>query len=282
MYPQGCFEVVWHLTNRCNFDCYYCHPQIKRDLNRKHLDERPAEEYVEAFGRLSEVCHILMTGGEPFLFPRFMDLCSGLTAKHFISLNTNLSSPLVEDFFERIEPSRVVSILAAIHVQERERLNFAIEVFAEKYLVGMRRGFAMSAAYVLHPTTLYRAAQDIAKLRELGVTNIEGKLFKGVYERKRYPDSYNEQEREIVQSLAGSYTLTPMYLAGELNKYGLLCNAGVRSVRVDVQGNILRCDTVREPLGNIFDEGIQLHSESYPCTARRVLVLSQCNRLLEK
>ena len=31
------WEFDWHLTNRCNFFCEYCHPQIRCVLNRKHL-----------------------------------------------------------------------------------------------------------------------------------------------------------------------------------------------------------------------------------------------------
>lgn len=47
--PAWEWEFDWHLTNRCNFLCEYCHPQIRTALNRKHLKEPPADLVVRRF-----------------------------------------------------------------------------------------------------------------------------------------------------------------------------------------------------------------------------------------
>src|SRR5262245_47773595 len=79
------WEFDWHLTNRCNFFCEYCHPQIRYVLNRKNLDEPPPELVVRRFDDLGRVCLVHMSGGEPFMFPGFVPLCAGLARRHFIS-----------------------------------------------------------------------------------------------------------------------------------------------------------------------------------------------------
>jgi organic radical activating enzyme len=87
---KNVIRVDWHLTNRCNFRCEYCHPQIKRVL-----DTGPSEpsisKIVTAFDNLSDECDILMSGGEPFAFPMFAELCKELSVKHKIRINTNLT-----------------------------------------------------------------------------------------------------------------------------------------------------------------------------------------------
>lgn len=214
------------------------------------------------------------------MFPGFIDLCTRLTKKHFISLNTNLSHEDVKLFFDSISPDRVKGIFAAIHIEERERLGLALEKYAENYVYGKARNFSLRAAYVLYPPILNRAQKDIAYLKELGVDQVAGKVFKGVYDKKRYPDSYSESERQIVRSLSGVYTMTEPYLAGETSYKGQLCNAGVVGIKVDVKGNIQRCATVQQKLGNLFDETLVLPSAPYGCPAHRVLVVSECKSRL--
>jgi MoaA/NifB/PqqE/SkfB family radical SAM enzyme len=279
---QNILEVDWHLTNRCNFDCYYCHPQIKKVLNRKSLSERTPKQCFEAFNKLAPCCHILMSGGEPFLFPNFIELCTLVTERHFISLNTNLSNGEIDKFALAINPEKVKSILAAIHIEERARLGIKLNEFIRNYLALQNAGFNITAAYVLHPTILPSAAEDFAELRAAGVGKLAGKVFKGVHDGKRYPDSYTSSEAALVRQLAGEYKMTPIYLARQMSYYGEYCNAGVKSVKIDVEGNIQRCATVREHLGNLFDNSLQLHTSSYPCSAQRVLVVSQCQSMLDR
>ena len=227
-------EVDWHLTNRCNFDCEYCHPQIKRVLNRRHLAEPRPEACVAAFDRLGRACHVSMSGGEPFLFPGFVELCEGLTRRHVISINTNLSSPLVEDFAARVAPDRGVRIAAALHVAERERLGETEERFAANYRILCDRGFPIIALYVLYPPLLHRAADDLERLRALGVDRIAGKVFKGRWADRTYPEAYTPTEREVVREVAGEYPYNEPYLRGMLRFRWEPCRAGVRSFKVMV------------------------------------------------
>lgn len=124
----------WHLTNNCNFNCVYCHPQIKRVLNTRLKKIFSNEDILTSFNNLGKTCHISMSGGEPFLFPDFVNFCKEITKNHYISINTNLSIPNVKDFVESIDPKRVLGIYAAMHVLERERLNISESKFVSDVL----------------------------------------------------------------------------------------------------------------------------------------------------
>src|SRR5690349_16237030 len=115
-------EFDWHLTNRCNFFCEYCHPQIRFVLNRKHLNEPEPELVVRRSEEIGKTSLIHMSGGEPFMFPRFVDLCVGLTRSNYFSINSNLASEEVPEFADQVPAGRVAKIVAAIHMPERQRL----------------------------------------------------------------------------------------------------------------------------------------------------------------
>lgn len=270
------WEFDWHLTNRCNFFCEYCHPQIRYVLNKKHLDEPDPELVVRRFDETGRVCLVHMSGGEPFQFPGFVRLCEGLTRRHYISINTNLASPDVADFAARVDPRRCAKIIAAVHIAERERLNVELPQFAADYRLLRDAGFDIDALYVLYPPLLDRVADDLEWLRDLGVDRLRAKVFKGVHEGRRYPEGYTDAERALILSSSGEYVFNKPYLEGPLTFRGRLCTAGVTSFKVTVTGDVRRCASVPTGHGNLYDGTFAPAAEPHPCPARRVLVLSQC------
>ncbi|WP_433731727.1 radical SAM protein [Actinoplanes sp. CA-051413] len=271
------WEFDWHLTNRCNFFCEYCHPQIRYVLNKKHLTEPPPELVVRRFEELGRTCLVHMSGGEPFLFPGFADLCAGLTRRNWISINTNLASPdLVAEFAANADPTRVAKIVAALHVPERERLVLPLETYAESFRILRSAGFDVVALYVLYPPLLPRLREDLAALDALGVEPLRAKVFKGVYDGRRYPEGYTDEERELILANSGDYVFNRPYLDGKLAFPGESCTAGMTSFKVTVTGDVRRCASVPTGYGNLYDGTFQPAELADGCPARRVLVLSQC------
>jgi MoaA/NifB/PqqE/SkfB family radical SAM enzyme len=270
------WEIDWHLTNRCNFFCEYCHPQIRYVLNRKHLDEPSPELVVRRFQELGAACLVHMSGGEPFMFPRFVDLCVGLTAHHWISINTNLASDEVPEFARRVAPERVAKIVAAIHVPERERLGHELEAYAANYRVLQDAGFDVTALYVLYPPLLSRLGDDLERLEALGVDHVRAKVFKGVYQDVRYPEGYTDAEKALILANSGEYVFNKPYLDGMMSFRGQPCTAGVTSFKVTVTGEVRRCASVPTNYGNLYEGTFRPSTVKAPCPAKRVLVLSQC------
>lgn len=269
-------EFDWHLTNRCNFYCEYCHPQIRHVLNRKHLHEPSPDLVVRRFDELGNVCLVHMSGGEPFMFPGFVELCEGLTRRHFISINTNLASDDVDDFARRVPPGQVAKIVAAIHMPERERLGHELGEYARNYVVLRSAGFDATALYVLYPPLLGRLADDLHQLKELGVDHVRAKVFKGVHQGRRYPEGYTDEEKALILANSGEYVFNRPYLDGMMSFRGQACTAGVSSFKVTVTGEVRRCASVPTGYGNLYDGSFQPANANAPCPAKRVLVLSQC------
>ncbi|MFC5186755.1 radical SAM protein [Actinomadura harenae] len=278
-------EFDWHLTNRCNFFCEYCHPQIRTVLNRVHLDEPPAELVVARFDALGSTCLVHLSGGEPFLFPDFVALCEGLTERHFISINTNLASEQVAEFARRVDPARVVKIVAAVHAPERRRLGLQVEQYGRDYRLLRDAGFDVDALYVLYPPLLPTLAEDLAALEAAGVDHVRCKVFKGVYDdgsgKRRYPEGYSDAEKAVILANSGEYRFNKPYLDGMSSFRGQACSAGVTSFKVMVTGEVRRCASVPTGYGNMYEGTFTPAVASTPCPARRVLVLSQCLAYLD-
>jgi MoaA/NifB/PqqE/SkfB family radical SAM enzyme len=270
------WEFDWHLTNRCNFYCDYCHPQIRHVLNRRHLDEPPPDLVVRRFDELGRTCLIHMSGGEPFMYPGFVDLCEGLTRAHHISINTNLASDDVPAFAKRVPPGRVAKVVAAVHQPERERQGLELDAYARNYLALRDAGFDVTALYVLYPPLLPRLAGDLDRLRSHGVDRIRGKVFKGIHNGIRYPEGYTEREKALVLANSGEYVFNRPYFDGTLSFRGKACTAGVTSFKVTVTGDVRRCASVPTRYGNLYTGTFRSAQTNEPCPARRVLVLSQC------
>ncbi|MCD0452499.1 radical SAM protein [Actinocorallia sp. API 0066] len=270
------WEFDWHLTNRCNFDCEYCHPQIKHVLNRKNLNEPDAQLVVRRFDETGRVCLVHMSGGEPFLFPGFVDLCAGLTRRHHISINTNLATPDVAEFARRVDPAKTVKIVAALHIGERERLGLGLTDYARDVHLLRALGFDVDALYVLYPPLLGRLVTDLEQLSDLGVEQVRAKVFKGVLNGRRYPEAYSDAEKEFILGYSGQYLFNKPYLDGPPDFRGAPCSAGVSSFKVTVTGDVRRCASVPARYGNLYDGTFSAADAAELCPARRVLVLSQC------
>ena len=138
------FDVIadWALNKVCNFSCPYCFvpAKEKRETAKKGHD---VQEIVSAFDNSGKIWLVHMSGGEPFLHPDFIGLCKGLTEKHYISVNTNLSSSLVYDFCDHIDPEKVSFVHCSLHIIEREKKNL-VNDFMEKVKVAPKGGMINS------------------------------------------------------------------------------------------------------------------------------------------
>ena len=107
-------EINWVINDFCNFNCEYCYPDAKMN---KFIGLRDISKIVDGFRRTGLKWLIYITGGEPFMFPRFVDLCEKLTKEHIISVNSNISHADVFHFAERINPERLRCVHCSLHIQ---------------------------------------------------------------------------------------------------------------------------------------------------------------------
>ncbi|MBF0493899.1 MAG: radical SAM protein [Candidatus Omnitrophica bacterium] len=257
--------VFWNLNHFCDYRCEYCFCG-KEKLSAEHPDvgKHSAERIFEAFTRTGKTWQIHMSGGEPFLYPGFVELCQKLTEKHCISINTNFSTSNVFNFADTVKREKVFFINAGLHIAEREKNKSALDEFIRRVLYFQDKGFNIDVGYLTYPPLLERMAKDIGHLRDKGVKLLNAKVFRGFYAGRRYPGAYTDTEREIIKK----YTLDVReidIIDKKMNFFGSLCGTGMKYFRMDPAGNLFRCSSSFKSYGNLFDGTYSPDTVYAPC-----------------
>ncbi|MFA6055186.1 MAG: radical SAM protein [Thermodesulfovibrionales bacterium] len=275
------FDVIadWTLNKFCNFSCPYCFVSMKdrRDGTYKGND---VQRIINSFNNSEKIWLVHMSGGEPFFHPDFIDLCKGLTEKHCISLNTNLSNQLVYDFCENIDPKKVSFVHCSLHISERENQKL-LNDFIEKVRVLEQATFNVFITQVMWPPIVDRFNQIFEFFKKKGML-VRPKLFRGNYRWEEYPQSYSEREKSTIlhfMKLIGEADqsgrsmghinpdLEKLWINGYVSFRNLPCLAGVKSVAIDFNGNIKRCHSDPTNLGNIYRDEFNLLENAQLCKA---------------
>lgn len=267
--------VNWRINVFCNFNCKYCFISLKDRKNPKYLGPSNIDKIIDFFKKTNLKFLIHMSGGEPFLCPDFIKLCEFLTKKHYISINTNLTTNLVYDFAKRIDPKKVEFIHCSLHISERERLNLK-EDFIKKFKILEQTGFNIFVSQVMYPENLKEFDKIFNYFKNEGIIIIP-KVFRGVYKRKQYPLAYTQKEKEKLsmfrkiknkeriknKHIFFSFDKEP--IGGLLSFRGLPCSAGKKFIVIEYDGTIKRCWSENTYLGNIFKGQLKLFDKNKPC-----------------
>ncbi len=273
-------EADWALNLLCNYDCAYCFARASTE--HPLVGRMSPEEYLDFFDSTRKTWLLHLTGGEPFFHPEFVRLCRTLTSRHYISLNSNLSSSRVREFAAEIDPARVRYVHCGVHVEERDRRKGWPNLQANVTSL-LERGFPVFASLVMTRAAFADFPRVEQLFTGLGVALIP-KAIRGFYEGRWYPQAYNEAERaqfrrfsEQAARIAATNswqpdrhgaTINPLldrdYLDGVPDFTGIPCSAGRMSVTIGYDGRIFRCGQ-RTILGNIFDRRLDLFAEDRPC-----------------
>lgn len=245
----------WHITNYCNYDCDYCFGH-----ETAHIKTRlPVEKIINTLVKTGKKWCIGMTGGEPFIYPNFIDVCQAFNNNDIlIALDTNLSiRPKVKAFAETIDPYNVHYLYVSTHIEEREKYG-EVEHFIEDLLLLKEKGFHTLVNYVLHPRLIEKFKQDHEYFLSFGI-ELFAKPFRGFFNNKKYPEAYSEATKSLIlETDPNAFKYSPF------PSKDVLCKAGQNMVRINVDGVVTRCVADQTVLGNIFDE-INLYESAKPC-----------------
>jgi len=180
--------------------------------------------------------------GEPFLIPNIVEAVKEITHKHYVIFNTNLTSSKIKEFAETIDPKKVVSICASLHIKELERRNL-MDRFIDNFLYCRRKGFNIFVRVVAYPPLSCEIKKYTLFFKRFDI-KLKFDPFIGVYDGKRYPDSYSSKELS-----AFGFKHTEI---DEFHTKGRVCNAGYNTGIVGSDENIYTCSQIHENIGNIY------------------------------
>lgn len=262
MKPSVTADLMWNMTRKCNFACRYCyHPHDHTPVDQV-LD---ADDLVRLLDSTGFTWTVTLTGGEPFLYPGFVDICRCLTKRHFIEVDSNLSmSRSIRDFSAAVSPGRVKLIYASLHIEEREKRrgdHGGVGTFVKNVKQLTDKGFRVKVNYVAHPRVIHRFLEDRDRFRGFGIELVP-RPFKGKYRGRRYPDAYGADARHIFSGQARAGTKTVF------NFNGIPCEGGRRFVRLEPDGTFFRCSGDKRIIGRLGG-AVRLNPEPEPCSVMR-------------
>ena len=287
-------SLDWSLHYSCNYRCPYCFFHGRWEELGKLNKYLKVEEWIRIWDIVYENCgsvHITIGGGEPIIYPNFIDLIKKLSMKHKVEFSTNLSwnVEIVKEFTEEVNPAQVFLTLS-FHP------HFAkFNEFLDKVLLFKQKGFShcegaeIEVVSVAWPPLLDSLSIFKKKFEENDVA-FRVQPFIGNYKDFSYPDGYTDEQRITIKNLIsdvlseGGEQLVSYQLKEKSTK-GKLCRAGQLYAHITCDGEVYRCSREREhSLGNFIkgnfrflDKPLACEFESCPCEFR-FLVENEKNR----
>ena len=248
----------WNMLYSCNYRCPYCFFEGKWEEYGKRTVFLSVEQWMGHWKRIYErygSCALVITGGEPFVYPDFIQLIKEISAIHYpINISSNASGDLSK-FVSVINPERV-SVTLSFHPE----YNTIEEIIKKKRFLelnGFRNEFINLCVY---PPYTIRLKEYIETAHNSNET-LKVIPFIGSYNGHQYPESYSLNEKELL----GLDTTWKK----NVERKGTLCAAGQKSALIFPDGKVARCGQIGERflLGNIFDESFELLDAPMHCDA---------------
>jgi radical SAM protein with 4Fe4S-binding SPASM domain len=167
--------VLLEVSNRCNFQCSYCH--VDFDLHQDSLlGEHRTTEVLEEL-RALQFSSLVLSGGEPLLYPQLESVLQRATALGFdVDLCTN-GTLLTEDrvAWLRRYLNRITVTLDTVDEETFDRMKGSRHAF-QKCVAGLARllasGFAVNVTIVPTALNVHQLAHTVEYLYALGVRSI--------------------------------------------------------------------------------------------------------------
>lgn len=289
----------------CNMDCDMCYVRLSRAQMEARGRLRTAQEWLALAGQMQRagVLFLLLTGGEPLIYPDFRRLWVELKRMGFVlSLNTNgtLMDGQWADFFAEHRPRRVnITLYGADEAAYRELCHYPGGF--ERTLEGVRllreRGVDVRVGASVTRENRGELARIAAIARELDAAlNVDTYMVPATRERER---PFADQARLLPEEAARArvegerlqrpeaefreYASAMLYAAthtppGPDEPGQMGCLAGRCSFTVNWQGEMHPCVLLTEPSAPVFEIGFDAAWKRIAEGVAAVRLSAQCSR----
>ena len=288
----------------CNMNCDMCYVRLSREEMERQGRLRTAEEWLEIGRQMKDagVLFLLLTGGEPFLYPEFRRLYLGLRELGMIiTINTNgtLIDEELAEFFGKNKPRRVNITLYGMDEETYANLCHYPGGY-EKTLRGIRLLREQGVDVRIGGSIVRTNKGDLDKLldleAELGVpVRVDTYMMPATREREL---PYNIQSRlnpeEAAQARIHALKrvmepeLFPQYVRQSVEKADhpepaeakpghMTCMAGQCSFTINWQGEMRPCVILTEPAISVFEVGFKAAWKYIVEETHKILLNEKCS-----
>ncbi len=256
---------TWDIHYKCNYSCPYCFFadiwNVVSKENRYPGFSRWLKIWRDIFDRYGN-CNIHITGGEPCIYPDFIELIMGLSKYHSIEIDTNLSFD-VKNFITRIKPDNI-KFTATFHP-----LFVDLSSYLCKASLLKDNGFDIYVDYVAYPPQLREMERYKLEFKKRDIS-FKILAFRGKFQGKLYPKNYTEEEEAIIKRCGDSTTemIFDAHVGAKKQREIKLCRMGQMYAKIRADGSAYRCCCkVRDNkgLGNMLEGTFKLLEDAYLC-----------------
>lgn len=274
---NGSFELL----PLCNMNCKMCYVRLSREEMEQKGRLRTAEEWLSLAEQMQKAgtLFLLLTGGEPLMYPDFKKLYLGLKKLGvYITVNTNgtLLNEEWADFFAANKPRRINMTLYGADEKAYadlcrypdgfEKTMNALKLLKERN-VPVKINFSATRDNVSFLDEIYKIGKELDMLVETDTYMIPALKERDlpIYEQSRLaPEQAAAARFEIMRydrtpEMAHEYIDAVLKLTEENNNYpdGVSCLAGNCGFTVNWKGEMKPCVTFDKPAVSVFDVGFE-------------------------
>ena len=288
----------------CNMNCDMCYVRLSKEEMEQRGRLRTKEEWLALSRQMKDagVLFLLLTGGEPLLFPEFQQLYKELQDMGMIlTINTNgtLINEGWADFFAKYKPRRINITLYGADEKAYEELchykgGFAKTIDAIKLLRERDIDVKINGSITSKNEEDIKKIIDIAKQYGAAV-NLDTYMYPASRERKK---PFDEQSRMHPKEAAMARVLILKYQweKDTLEEYkrsvinmvenydpqndgynrNMSCLAGNCSFTINWQGMMRPCVMQNVPQANVFEEGFMQAWQKISTKTDEILINEAC------
>ena len=288
----------------CNLNCKMCYVRLSKTEMEAQGRLRTWEEWLDVARQMKEagVLFLLLTGGEPLMYPNFRELFVALKKMGMV-LTINTNGTLLDadwaDFFAQYKPRRInITVYGSSEEMYRqlcqapqgfEKATNAVRLLKERgvdvKISGsatkanaddleniIRLGHSMNVPVVVDtymmPATRERSLPYDFQSRLDPISAARVRV--NVMELEMSEEGFQKYRDE---SIAAADNFTP----GEEKEEHIGCMAGSCSFTVNWQGNLQPCVILQEPHANVFEVGFQQAWKQVSEDATHLKTASKCS-----
>ena len=287
----------------CNMNCDMCYIRLDREEMERRGRLRTAEEWIGLGEEMQRagVLFLLLTGGEPLLFPDFQKLYLELKKMGMIlTINTNgtLLNPEWADFFGEHKPRRINVTLYGADEEAYEKLCHYPGGFG-KTMEGIRLLKEQGVDVKVNGSVTKENRKDMERIYEIGrkldiPVHMDTYMLPGIRERglpfgqqsRLMPEDAAKAELEMARAEMREEEFqqyvqkkrSQLDNSGGVYPQGMTCMAGNCSFSVNWQGQMRPCVTIEEPSVPVFEMGFEKTWEVISKGSKEFRVNEQCTK----
>ena len=288
----------------CNMNCDMCYVRLSREEMEAKGRLRTADEWLEIGRQMKDagVLFLLLTGGEPFLYPDFRRLYLELRKMGMIiTINTNgtLINEDLAEFFGKYKPRRVNITLYGMDEETYDKLCHYPGGY-EKTLRGIRLLREQGVDVKVGGSLARANRDDLDKLLDIGEeldipVRVDTYMIPATRERDL---PYNMQSRLNPEEAARARILAlkremgpevfPQYVCQSVERADhpepaeakpghMSCMAGQCSFTINWQGEMRPCVILTEPAISVFEVGFKAAWKYIVEETHKILLNEKCS-----